>query len=126
MPILMGLLALGPFLHAHYGSSHSQGFHVDGLAQLGAVHERLDFSVLTQDTEEESAALGVTTSHARQAFGDFDDASTSCLFVVFVLFAALALCISPRLQRARKLSAPHRTYAPGFPPPALAPPISSI
>ena len=28
---LMALLALGPFLHAHYGSSRLTGFHVDGM-----------------------------------------------------------------------------------------------
>ena len=30
---LMALLALGPFLHAHYGNSRLTGFHVDGISQ---------------------------------------------------------------------------------------------
>lgn len=126
MTLLMVLLALGPFLHAHYGSSRLQGFHVDGLGQLGAVHERFDFTVLTQDAEEESAALGVTTSHARQSFGDFDDAPTNLLALVFVWLTALVLCIPPHWHRTRHACTPERTYASGLPPPALAPPTSCI
>jgi len=126
MAILMVLLALGPFLHAHYGSSRLQGFHVDGMAQLTAEHAAFDRSSFSQDTEEESAAIGVTTSHARQSFGDVDDTPMTLVALVFALFAALTSCVTRCLHGVRPVDAQCRVYAPGFPPPAHAPPTRAI
>ena len=58
--LLAGLLALGPFLHSHFGASHDTGFHLDGVH---AVHAQPDTAAhATQAQDEESPALGVATS----------------------------------------------------------------
>ena len=127
MAILMVLLALGPFLHAHYGSSRMLGFHVDGVVQAGGVSNHFETSTLSQDTEEESAAVGVTASHARQSLQEIED-ETSADFVVMalVLFAATCLCfVVPWRELPRDWLSPS-TYALGFPPPAHAPPTLHI
>jgi hypothetical protein len=125
--MLMVLLALGPFLHAHYASSRMLGFHVDGIVQaMDAVHH-FDLVSLSQDTEEESAAVGVTTSHARQSPQDSDgDASVDFVAMGLVLFPAIAYGFW--VQRRKRLSTwlSTSTYALGFPPPAHAPPTFNI
>ena len=127
MAMLMVLLALGPFLHAHYGSSRMLGFHVDGIVQAASVAHHFDLASLSQDTEEESAAVGVTTSYARQTLQDNDgDTAANFVAMVLVLFAAVAYGFL--IQRRKSLSTwlLPSTYALGFPPPAHAPPTFSI
>jgi len=117
--VLIGLLALGPFLHGHLGASHVSGFHVDGMHALahadetGAVH-----SMSAMD--DESPALGVATSLPKP------DEDGSLLLQAALLLAAV-LCLLPRLVllRIRPSAAEPRTVRPyrdGWPPPALAPP----
>jgi hypothetical protein len=127
MAMLMVLLALGPFLHAHYGSSRMLGFHVDGIVQAASVAHHFDLASFSQDTEEESAAVGVTTSYARQTLQD-NDGDTAANFVAMVLVLFAAVEYGFWVQRRKSLStwlAPS-TYALGFPPPAHAPPTFSI
>ena len=124
MAILMVLLALGPFLHAHYGSSRMLGFHVDGVVQAGGVSNHFETSTLSQDTEEESAAVGVETSYARQAALDVQEQPQSLLILtVFVMVALIQRVVSflltPDTQRAGRPS-----FLAGFPPLPHAPPTS--
>ncbi|WP_310625081.1 hypothetical protein [Limnohabitans sp.] len=128
MAILMVLLALGPFLHAHYGSSRLLGFHVDGIAQAQEVrHPRFDLVSVSQDSEEESAAVGVTASHARQSLQDSENETPAdVVATVVVVFAAVShTFVAPWHGQTSAWHAPS-TYALGFPPPAHAPPTLTI
>ena len=61
------LLALGPFLHAHYGSSSLTGFHMDEVSQAVSHLPPLGHSMeLSQADTPESPALGVATSYTRE------------------------------------------------------------
>ena len=123
MAILMVLLALGPFLHAHYGRSHILGFHVDGISQATMFSHHDSSTNLSPDTEEESAAVGVTTSYSRQSLQDSDDESLiHFLLIVSVLFVSIRQgCIAYLNTYICVCETPH-LYALGFPPPAQAPP----
>ena len=124
----MALLALGPFLHAHYGSSRLTGFHVDGMGALPThAHTPSDTAAyFTQDSEEESAALGISASHTRQSLTDDsteEDASPVWLLVAAVFCAAVAA--HTRVRGAAPIFIrPHRAYRAGFPPLAHAPPTA--
>jgi len=123
MAMLMVLLALGPFLHAHYGSSRMLGFHVDGIAQATGAAHHFDLTSLSQETEEESAAIGVTTSYARQTLQDREgDASADFVATVLVLFAAVVYGCCVQWRQRPSLEFLPCTYALGLPPPAHAPP----
>lgn len=116
--VLIGLLALGPFLHGHLGASHVSGFHVDGMhavAHAGDTGAVLSMSAL----DDESPALGVATSLPKP-----DDDSK---LLQAALLLACALCLLPRLSTLRIRPAATdpqaaRTYRDGWPPPALPPP----
>ncbi len=132
---LMALLALGPFLHAHYGNSRLTGFHVDGISHAVS-HTDTPFSSwgshATSSSEEESAALGVTASHTRQtveaADASQDDARTAsvCLAFVLAVFTALQGRYLPVCRGWRDMQVRHHVFAPGLPPLAHAPPSSFI
>ena len=127
MAMLMVLLALGPFLHAHYGGSRMLGFHVDGIVQATGVAHRFDLASLSQDTEEESAAVGVTTSYARQTLQDSDgDPAASFVAVALVLFAVATYGFWIQRRNSQSTWLSPSTYALGFPPPAHAPPTFNI
>jgi len=133
--VLMALLALSPFLHGHLGASHVSGFHVDGLdlshsAQvaetpaLSPAHELAQVSANVSAhaaSEEESPALGVSVSLPQAG----DDVHLVTGIVDFLLWAWLAKkVLAQRVRRAAPLAqAAPRTYPPGWPPPALAPPL---
>lgn len=118
----MVLLVLVPFLHGHLGASSVSGLHVDGLSvrhvqpaatlQLEAVEQALG--------EEESPAVGVSLSLPQ--LGD-------SLLVVWG-FMAPAWCLwlfthpPQRVGHPQTLVLPApRSYASGWPPPVLAPPL---
>ena len=116
---LIWLLALGPFLHSHLGVCHETGFHLDGIHALQAsVQDPVGAWHLQED---DSPALGVdpTLRH-------FEVPAPAWLGVL--LFTHLPI-FAPRLIRvlrsfrAADLPAPH-DYAPGVPPPVLAPPAA--
>jgi hypothetical protein len=121
--VLMALLALAPFLHGHLGASHVSGFHVDGL-DLSHSAQGTEAPVMLSAhaaSEEESPALGVSVSLPQAG----DDVHLAVGIVGFLLWAWLAkkvlacrVCCTP----TRPQPAPS-TYPPGWPPPALAPPL---
>jgi hypothetical protein len=125
---LMALLALGPFLHAHYGSSRLTGFHVDGMGALPAhAHAQTDTAAyFSPDSEEESAAVGISASHTRQSLTD--DSTEEDVSPVWLLVAAVvcACVLAPtRVRGATPIFIrPHRACRAGFPPLAHAPPTS--
>lgn len=127
MAILMVLLALGPFLHAHYGSSRMLGFHVDGIVQATGVAHHFDLTSLSQGSEEESAAVGVTTSYARQTVQDSDDdVSPSFIAMVSVLFAVFGHGVVVQQRKRSDSWLVPSAYALGFLPPTHAPPTFNI
>lgn len=119
MAVLIGLLALGPFLHGHLGASHVSGFHVDGMHAVAHLDEAGTAHSL-RAVDDESPALGVATSLPKPD----DDGS---LLLQAALLLAWALCLLPRLSSLRIRPAATdpqaaRAYRDGWPPPALAPP----
>ena len=123
--LLMGLLALGPFLHAHYGTSLASGFHVNGLQAVAITPDAgtaTDSPMLSLPTEQESPAVGVVTSLPRFE-PDMFSADTPPIL-------RLSLLIQNVLQRLPSAwpwtpaAAPTlaRIFQAGFPPPAHAPP----
>lgn len=115
--LMVGLLALGPFLHSHFGTSHDTGFHLDGVH---ALHDPAPAGVSAmQASEEESPALGVAASLPQP-----EDEGLGLIGL------ALLMAVLPQLaQRRLPLPRTHCTPAPscalyraGLPPPCLAPP----
>ena len=124
---LVALLAIGPFLHAHYGVSKVTGLHLAGVSAVAVSAEPvLVMTSFSQDDEQESAALGVETSYARQAALDVEDQPPSVLiltvFVLATLIQRVVSClITPNTQRAGRLS-----FLAGFPPLPHAPPTFHV
>lgn len=120
--LLIGLLAIGPFLHSHVGASVVSGFHMDGVRSLplsGPGDAAASVHSLTVN-DDESPALGVATSLPKS------DPSQLCVGdITALLAAALLACLIARPLRLRPLCPQFvavRTYQAGWPPPALAPP----
>jgi hypothetical protein len=117
---LLGLLALGPFLHAHWGQANRGGFHMDGAV----VHHHAasaDAPVMGADDEHESPAVGVAGSLPRGAektpsLGDVQ------LWVCSVLLAVLVAPAPPRERAPIRQRQPVRRTRANWPPLALAPP----
>lgn len=124
--ILWVLLALGPFLHAHYGSSSRTGFHMDEVSQAVSHLPHLGHSTeLSQADTPESPALGVATSHTREVSDPGDDhLSSAATHPVHPNPAAPAPLLANAWQQAPR-TAP-TPYSAGLPPPALAPPLSFL
>lgn len=117
--VLIGLLALGPFLHGHFGASHISGFHVDGMHAVAHTGEAGTAQSLLA-VDDESPALGVATSLPKP-----DDDGKLLLQAALLLAAVLGLLPRLILLRLRPSAAEPRTvhaYHDGWPPPALAPP----
>jgi len=126
--LLMGLLALGPFLHAHYGASWATGFHLSGLPAVMASalpDVATDSPMLSLPSEEESPAVGVVTSLPRGEVNSFTPDAPALLL--------LSVCVLQVLQRLplpglwTPVAAPLRAplSQAGWPPPAQAPPHAS-
>jgi hypothetical protein len=120
---LVALLAMGPFLHAHYGASQVTGLHVAGVGSVAVSAEpALTMTSFSQDDEPESAAVGVETSYARQAALDVEEQPQSVLILTVFVMAALiqrvvSFLLAPHTQRAGRPS-----FLAGFPPLPHAPP----
>lgn len=120
---LVALLAIGPFLHAHYGASQVTGLHVAGVGPVVVSAEpALTVTSFSQDDEPESAAVGVETSYARQAALDVEEQPQSVLILTVFVMAALiqrvvSFLLAPDTQRAGRPS-----FLAGFPPLPHAPP----
>ena len=121
--MLSVLIALGPFLHAHYGVSKVTGLHVAGVSAVATKSEpELTTISFTQDDEQESAAVGVETSYARQVGLDVQDPSESVL--IFTLFAMVAVIqrLVVCLLKLDTQRAGRPSFLAGFPPLPHAPP----
>ena len=117
------LLALGPFLHAHYGSSSRTGFHMDEVSQAVSHLPHLGHTTeLSQADTPESPALGVATSHTREVSDpDHNPLSSSAAHPVHPNPADPAPLLATVWQHTAHT--PHAPYRAGLPPPALAPPL---
>jgi hypothetical protein len=122
---LVALLAIGPFLHAHYGASKVTGLHVAGVSAVAAAPE-LSFSMtsFSQDDEQESAALGVETSYARQLVLDVQEQPQSVLILTVFVLAALiqSVVFFSRMLDTQRAGRP--SFLAGLPPLPHAPPSS--
>ncbi len=119
------LLALGPFLHAHYGASHISGLHMDGIdvAHVITVHD-LSEVTFENDADDESAAVGVVTSYPRELQLDVSDVEWISIATAWLLFIAGAVTLlMPSHLRASFKRVVRHLYAPGSRPPTLAPPV---
>ena len=124
--LLMGLLAIGPFLHSHVGASVVSGFHMDGVRSLTQAHTPDASTAMTsfRVNDDESPALGVATSLPKP------DQDSLCVGDITALLAAVLLaslvsgprCTPPTWPRVL----PSHTYQAGWPPPALAPPFLNL
>ena len=120
--LMLALLVLGPFLHAHWGQANRGGFHMDGAVvhthAMGA-----DVSVLSADDEHESPAVGVASSLPRGAdktpsLGDMH------LWVGTLLLAVLLPLLPLRLPTREPAPRLARRTRGNWPPLALAPPTT--
>lgn len=118
--LMLALLVLGPFLHAHFGKVHTDGFHLDGL-QWHSHSADWDATSFTADDDHDSPSVGVTSSMTRTWLDTpqaQDLISWSCALVLTVL-----ACMTIGLVRLAPLPEPLTSlFAPGASPPALAPP----
>ena len=124
---LVALLAIGPFLHAHYGASQVTGLHVAGVGSVVAMSEpELSTTSFSQDDEQESAALGVETSYSRQAALDVEDQPQGVLILTVFVLAALIQRVASCLRIASPYRAGRIPYRAGFPPLPHAPPAFHV
>ena len=118
------LLALGPFLHAHYGSSSRTGFHMDEVSQAVSHLPPMGHTTeLSQADTPESPALGVATSLTREVSDPGNNPLSSAPSHAEHPNPANR---SPLLATMWQLTThtSHAPYRAGLPPPALAPPPS--
>jgi hypothetical protein len=120
---LVALLAIGPFLHAHYGASQVTGLHVAGMSSVSLSAEpALTMTSFSQDDEPESAAVGVETSYARQAALDVEEQPQSVLILTVFVMAALIQRVASFLLTSDTQRAGRPSFLAGFPPLPHAPP----
>ena len=115
--LLAMLLALGPFLHSHFGASHETGFHLDGVH---AVHSNAPGTMTAlQNSDEDSLALGVAASLPQPE----DEGRLALGFALLMVVLPLLPLLRQVLPRAlRALHQRATRYRAGLPPPGLAPP----
>lgn len=119
--VLVALLAVGPFLHAHFGASSVTGLHVAGIQAI-AMADPTQTEWSPHD-EGESAAVGVETSYARQISMDVEDPPHGFVLWALYILAAWPLAIAskplqPFIQRTGRTC-----FQPGFPLLMHAPPL---
>mgnify|MGYP000450288936 CR=1 FL=1 len=125
--LLMALLALGPFLHAHYGTSLATGFHVNGLQAVSAAQATgiaSDLPLLSPASEEESPAVGVVTSLPRFEADRWVLDSAPVLLLTVLIHSVLQRLPSTWPWTPAAPPVQGRTFQAGFPPPAHAPPTA--
>ena len=120
--LLLGLLAIGPFLHSHLGASVVSGFHMDGLHSVVQADTANTGQVLSSIgvNDDESPALGVAASLPNA------DQDSLCVGDIVAWLLATLLVSLVRLPKGKHPAwlgvVPPHTYQAGWPPPALAPP----
>lgn len=122
---LVVLLAMGPFIHAHYGASHATGMHLDDITAAATHAGGPSAPSITQEEQPESAAVGVETSFARQILLDVEE-SPQTLSIVATLTIGLPMLVVLANYRPSWLrqSLPDLLLSPGFPPLPHAPPAT--
>jgi hypothetical protein len=123
--LLMGLLALGPFLHAHYGASQATGFHVNGLQAVAMAQTAgmaSDSPVLSPPSEQESPAVGVVTSLPRWETDSFSPDTAHVPLLSEVVSGGLQRLMLAAFWPSTLKPIDSRIFKAGFPPPAHAPP----
>jgi hypothetical protein len=124
---MMGLLALGPFLHAHYGATLATGFHVNGLQAVAITPDAgtaTDSPMLSLPTEQESPAVGVVTSLPRFEADTFSADTRPVLLLSLLIQNVLQRLPSAWPWTPAAPPAIARIFQAGFPPPAHAPPTA--
>lgn len=126
----MGVLALGPFLHAHYGHMEVTGFHVNGLESVSLTTPNSapsDQRSFTLPVEPESPAVGVATSMPRfeeiETHGDAQPDQLGMNLLGVFDFKALTLVAAPLAWVPVFRSQWAGAFQAGSPPPSLAPPL---
>ncbi len=114
---LIGLLALGPFLHSHFGVSHDTGFHVDGLHEVHHLSHDAS-SPQASAPDDESQALGVAASLPQ------DGGALAWPLALWLVLAVVPLLPTRTAHPCPPGPAAHARliYRAGMPPPGLAPP----
>jgi len=123
--LLMGLLALGPFLHAHYGASGATGFHVNGLEAVALTQTPVrltDSTTLSLPSEQESPAVGVVTSLPRSEADPLTPDNWIAVWPSFLTLGILHRVPSTWFWALGEHPASNRLFQVGLPPPAHAPP----
>jgi hypothetical protein len=117
------LLVLGPFLHAHYGASKVAGFHIAGVNSVTVTSApAFTMASFTQEDEQESAAVGVATSYARQISLDIPVQHERSLILTFFVMSVLSLQVVSFLLKPDTQSSVSTAFPQGFPPLPHAPP----
>lgn len=124
--ILIVLLAVGPFLHAHYGKSTVTGFHMAGVnafsAGLAGTSGHPILPSFLPDEEGESAAVGVETSFARKLSIDAQDPPQTLLVLAELAFVVASQVVIASVVRWIDLPKVRTYFSAGFPPLTHAPP----
>ena len=128
--LLMGVLALGPFLHAHYGHMQVTGFHVNGLESMSLATPNSapsDQRSFTLPVEPESPAVGVATSLPRfeeiETHGDAQPDHPGVNLLGIFDFRPLTLVTAPLAWLPVFRGQWAGSFQDGSPPPAHAPPL---
>jgi hypothetical protein len=116
------LIALSPFLHAHYGASTMTGLHLAGVNALAEAEPVLAMTTFSQDEEPESAAVGVEASFSRQIAIDVEDQPPSLLILTVFVMAALIQRVVAFLFMQDTQRAGRPSFLAGFPTLPHAPP----
>jgi hypothetical protein len=127
--LLMGVLALGPFLHAHYGHMQVTGFHVNGLESVtpvSPISSPSDQLTFTLPADPESPAVGVATSLPRfeesESIEDAFPEHSNWALMDFFSCRLLALVSPPLAWVPLFFEQVLGSFQAGAPPPAQAPP----
>ena len=121
--VLVALLAIGPFLHAHYGASQITGLHVAGVSAVGPAASGSDQAYFSQSEEPESAAIGVETSYARDSVLDVHEQPQMALLLTLVVCAALVALVSVGAPKRQVQPRGRTSFIAGFPALPHAPPV---
>jgi hypothetical protein len=121
------LLALGPFLHGHFGSAHLTGFHLDGLDALEHLHSTGPLEQANPyDIESPAVGVAIAVSRFEEPGSPASDlALIDGLLTTLLASLTLALAATPAVLlcwRRVPAGAGPAHARPGAPPPALAPP----
>ncbi len=121
------LLALGPFLHAHFGIATVSGFHMAGYNSVTVSSEPVfGMTGISQLDEQESASVGVETAYLKQIELDVQQPPDVFFILTGFVLALVDLNISSCLPRPYPQVPGRSNFLAGFPPLTHAPPTFSL